>query len=265
MNELQIFKNAEFGSIRTTTINGEPYFVGRDIAEILGYSNTKDAISTHVDEEDRTVIQRSENTTLEIPNRGLTVINESGLYSLILSSKMPNAKKFKHLVTSEVLPAIRKHGVFAVDEVLANPDVLINALMELKKEREEKSALQQIVAIQNQQIIEMKPKASYYDVVLNCKDLVAISVIAKDYGWTANHMNQYLHEKGIQFKQGKKIWLLYKEYAEMGLTSTKTHTYSGSDGSAHSKPHTYWTQKGRLFIYDLLKKDGILPIMEQED
>lgn len=265
MNELQIFKNAEFGSIRTITINEEPYFVGKDVAEILGYSNTKDAISTHVDDEDRTVIQRSENTTLEIPNRGLTVINESGLYSLILSSKLPTAKKFKRWVTSEVLPAIRKHGVFAVDEVLANPDILINALMELKKEREEKLALQQTIAVQNQQIVEMKPKASYYDVVLNCKDLVAISVISKDYGWTANHMNQYLHEKGIQFRQGKKIWLLYKEYAEMGLTSTKTHTYSGSDGSAHSKPHTYWTQKGRLFIYDLLKKDGILPIMEKEN
>lgn len=265
MNELQIFKNAEFGSIRTITINEEPYFVGKDVAEILGYSNTKDAISTHVDDEDRTVIQRSENTTLEIPNRGLTVINESGLYSLILSSKLPTAKKFKRWVTSEVLPAIRKHGVFAVDEVLANPDILINALMELKKEREEKLALQQTIAVQNQQIVEMKPKASYYDVVLNCKDLVAISVISKDYGWTANHMNQYLHEKGIQFRQGKKIWLLYKEYAEMGLTSTKTHTYSGSDGSAHSKPHTYWTQKGRLFIYDLLKRDGILPIMEKEN
>lgn len=265
MDELQVFKNSEFGSIRTLLINGEPHFVGRDIAEILGYSNTKDAIATHVDEEDRSVIQRSENTILEIPNRGLTVINESGLYSLILSSKMPNAKKFKRWVTAEVLPAIRKHGVFAVDEVLANPDILINALMELKKEREEKLVLQQTVAVQNQQIVEMKPKASYYDVVLNCKDLVAISVIAKDYGWTANHMNQYLKEKGIQFKQGKKIWLLYKEYAEMGLTSTKTHTYSGSDGSAHSKPHTYWTQKGRLFIYDLLKKDGILPIMEKEN
>lgn len=178
---------------------------------------------------------------------------------------MPNAKKFKRWVTAEVLPAIRKHGVFAVDEVLANPDILINALMKLKKEREEKLVLQQTVVVQNQQIVEMKPKASYYDVVLNCKDLVAISVIAKDYGWTANRMNQYLKEKGIQFKQGKKIWLLYKEYAEMGLTSTKTHTYSGSDGSAHSKPHTYWTQKGRLFIYDLLKKDGILPIMEKEN
>ena len=265
MDELQVFKNSEFGSIRTLLINGEPHFVGRDIAEILGYSNTKDAIATHVYEEDRSVIQRSENTTLEIPNRGLTVINESGLYSLILSSKMPNAKKFKRWVTAEVLPAIRKHGVFAVDEALANPDILINALMELKKEREEKLVMQQTVVVQNQQIVEMKPKASYYDVVLNCKDLVAISVIAKDYGWTANHMNQYLKEKGIQFKQGKKIWLLYKEYAEMGLTSTKTHTYSGSDGSAHSKPHTYWTQKGRLFIYDLLKKDGILPIMEKEN
>lgn len=265
MNELQVFKNAEFGSIRTLLINGEPHFVGRDIAEILGYSNTKDAIATHVYEEDRSVIQMSENTTLEISNRGLTVINESGLYSLILSSKMPNAKKFKRWVTAEVLPAIRKHGVFAVDEVLANPDILINALMKLKKEREEKLVLQQTVVVQNQQIVEMKPKASYYDVVLNCKDLVAISVIAKDYGWTANRMNQYLKEKGIQFKQGKKIWLLYKEYAEMGLTSTKTHTYSGSDGSAHSKPHTYWTQKGRLFIYDTLKKDGILPIMEKEN
>ncbi len=265
MNELQIFNNAEFGSIRTISIQGEPYFVGKDVAEILGYSNSRKALSDHIDDKDK--FQGDGVTIRDSIGREQTptFINESGLYSLILSSKLPTAKKFKRWVTSEVLPAIRKHGVFAVDEVLANPDVLINAFMELKKEREEKLALQQTIAIQNQQIVEMKPKASYYDVVLNCKDLVAISVIAKDYGWTANHMNQYLHEKGVQFRQGKKIWLLYKEYAEMGLTSTKTHTYSGSDGSAHSKPHTYWTQKGRLFIYDLLKKDGILPIMEKEN
>lgn len=151
----------------------------------------------------------------------------------------------------------------AADKTAFNSSIdgVHNQLSLVKKQNLE---LLETVAVQNQQIAEMKPKASYYDVVLNCKDLVAISVIAKDYGWTANHMNQYLHEKGIQFKQGKKIWLLYKEYAEMGLTSTKTHTYSGSDGSTHSRSHTYWTQKGRLFIYDLLKKDGILPIMEQE-
>lgn len=265
MSELQIFNNAEFGSIRTLMLNDEPYFVGKDVAEILGYINTKDALATHVDAEDKRVIQRSENTTFEIPNRGLTFINESGLYSLTLSSKMANAKKFKRWVTSEVLPAIRKYGAYAVDELLNDPDMLIAALTKLKAEREKTNALMATVAVQNQQIVEMKPKASYYDVVLNCKDLVAISVIAKDYGWSANRMNQYLHDKGVQYKQGNKIWLLYQKYAEMGYTSTKTHSYPGSDGTMHTKVHTYWTQAGRLFIYGLLKADGILPTMEQED
>lgn len=260
MSELQIFKNAEFGSVRTITVEGEPYFVGKDVAEILGYSNTRKALADHVDEEDKGV------TKCDTPGgvQDLTVINESGLYSLILSSKMPNAKKFKRWVTSEVLPTIRRHGLYAMDEVLANPDILINALLELKAERERNANLQAVVAVQNQQMIEMQPKVSYYDVVLNCKDLVAISVIAKDYGWSATKLNQYLQQKGIQYKQGGKIWLLYQKYAEKGYTSTKTHSYPGSDGSTHTKVHTYWTHRGRLFIYDLLKADGILPLVEQE-
>ena len=258
MNELQIFNNAEFGSVRTLAINGEPYFVGRDIAEILGYSNTRDALAKRVDAEDKGVAKCD---TLG-GTQELVVINESGLYSLILSSKLPNAKRFKHWVTSEVLPSIRKHGVYAIDELLANPDMLIIALQELKAERERAKALEQDIAVKNQQIVEMQPKASYYDVVLNCKDLVAISVIAKDYGWSAKKMNKYLHKKGVQFKQGS-IWLLYQDYAELGYTSTKTHSYNGNDGTIHTKPHTYWTQKGRLFIYDLLKSDGIVPLIEQ--
>lgn len=261
MSELQIFKNAEFGSIRTLTINGEPYFVGRDVAEILGYSNSRKALADHVEEEDKGVTKCD---TLG-GTQEMTVINESGLYSLILGSKLPTARKFKRWVTSEVLPTIRRHGVYAVDEVLANPDMLIEALLQLKAEREINQALKATVAVQNQQIVEMKPKASYYDVVLNCKDLVAISVIAKDYGWSANRMNQYLHEKGVQYKQGNKIWLLYQKYAEMGYTNTKTHSYPGNDGTMHTAVHTYWTQQGRLFIYELLKSDGILPTMEQED
>lgn len=261
MSELQIFKNAEFGSIRTLTINGEPYFVGRDVAEILGYSNSRKALADHVDEEDKGVTKCD---TLG-GTQEMTVINESGLYSLILSSKLPTARRFKRWVTSEVLPTIRKHGVYAVDEVLSNPDMLIEALLQLKAEREINQALKETVAVQNQQIVEMKPKASYYDVVLNCKDLVAISVIAKDYGWSANRMNQYLHQKGVQYKQGNKIWLLYQKYAEMGYTNTKTHSYPGNDGTMHTAVHTYWTQQGRLFIYELLKSDGILPTMEQED
>ncbi len=261
MSELQIFKNAEFGSIRTLTINGEPYFVGRDVAEILGYSNSRKALADHVDEEDKGVTKCD---TLGVTQE-MTVINESGLYSLIFGSKLPTARRFKRWVTSEVLPTIRRHGVYAVDEVLANPDTLIEALLQLKAEREINQALKETVAVQNQQIVEMKPKASYYDVVLNCKDLVAISVIAKDYGWSANRMNQYLHQKGVQYKQGNKIWLLYQKYAEMGYTNTKTHSYPGNYGTMHTAVHTYWTQQGRLFIYELLKSDGILPTMEQED
>lgn len=261
MSELQIFKNAEFGSIRTLQINGEPYFVGKDVAEILGYTNPSKALSDHVDEEDKL----NNESLSSLGQRGGWLINESGLYSLILSSKLPTARRFKRWVTSEVLPTIRRHGVYAVDEVLANPDMLIEALLQLKAEREINQALKETVAVQNQQIVEMKPKASYYDVMLNCKDLVAISVIAKDYGWSANRMNQYLHQKGVQYKQGNKIWLLYQKYAEMGYTNTKTHSYPGNDGTMHTAVHTYWTQQGRLFIYELLKSDGILPTMEQED
>ncbi len=262
--KLDVYKNPEFGSIRTALVNEQIYFVGKDVAESLGYSNTKDALLTHVDKEDKTILQRSENTTFAIPNRGLTIINESGLYSLILSSKMPKAKEFKHWVTSEVLPSIRKHGLYATDQLLNNPDLAIAAFTALKEEREKTKALEARVAIQNQQIVEMKPKASYYDLVLNCKDLVAISVIAKDYGWSAKRMNRYLNDKGIQFRQGS-IWLLYQKYAEQGYTSTKTHSYNGKDGTVHTRPHTYWTQKGRLFIYSLLKADGILPTIEKED
>ena len=255
MNELQVFKNVEFGSIRILQVNGEPYFVGKDVAVILEYSNPRDALAKHVDDEDKGVAKCHTLGGIQ----DLTVINESGLYSLILSSKLPTAKKFKHWVTSEVLPVIRRHGIYAVDEVLNNPDMLIAALLKLKAE------LKATVAVQNQQIVEMKPKASYYDAVLNCKDLVAISVIAKDYGWSANRMNQYLYQKGVQYKQGNKIWLLYQKYAEMGYTNTKTHSYPGNDGTMHTAVHTYWTQQGRLFIYELLKSDGILPTMEQED
>lgn len=259
MNELQVFRNIEFGLVRTATLDGIPYFVGKDVSDILKYKNGSRDINRHVDEKDRDKVMLFDGNQ----NKEMIVINESGLYSLIISSKMPAAKKFERWVTSEVLPAIRKHGMYAVDSFLNDPDLAIATFTALKEEREKAKALKATVGIQNQQILEMKPNASYYDVVLNCKDLVAISVIAKDYGWSATRLNRYLHEKGIQFKQGK-IRLLYQKYAELGYTSTKTHSFLGSDGLPHTRPHTYWTQKGRLFIYGLLKADGILPVMEMD-
>ena len=180
--ELQVYKNAEVGSVRTTTIAGQPYFVGKDVADILGYSNTRKALIDHVDKEDK------DDVTIRDAigrNQTMIAINESGLYSLILSSKMPNAKKFKRWVTNEVLPAIRKHGLYATDDLIANPDLAIAAFTALKEEREKNKELMAAVAIGQQQIAEMKPKATYYDVVLKCRDAVNISVIAKDYGWSA--------------------------------------------------------------------------------
>ncbi|EEO2744222.1 phage antirepressor [Listeria monocytogenes] len=258
--ELQVYKNAEFGSVRTTTIGGQPYFVGKDVAGILGYANTRKALIDHIDEEDK------DDVTIRDAigrNQTMTAINESGLYSLILSSKMPNAKKFKRWVTSEVLPAIRKHGLYVTDDLIADPDLAIAAFTALKEEREKNKELMAAVAIGQQQIAEMKPKATYYDVVLKCRDAVNISVIAKDYGWSAMRMNEYLHEKGIQFKQGD-IWLLYQKYAPNGYTKTNTHIYEDSKGIKHTKVHTKWTQKGRLFIYEQLKADGIYPQIEME-
>ena len=259
MSELQIFQNAEFGSVRTATIDGEPYFVGKDVATILGYSNPRDAISKHVDDEDKGVAKCD---TLG-GRQEILFINESGLYSLILRSQLPAAKRFKRWVTSEVLPAIRRHGMYATEELIANPDLAIAAFQALKAEREKRQALEEAVAVQAQQIAELKPKATYYDVVLKCKDAVNISVIAKDYGWSAQRMNEYLHKKGVQYKQSD-IWLLYQKHACCGYTKTNTHVYEDSCGREHTKVHTKWTQKGRLFIYEMLKADGIYPQIEME-
>ena len=259
MSELKVFQNEEFGAVRTMTINGEPYFVGKDVADILGYTDTAKAIRVHVDEEDKGVDE------MDTPGgkQKTVFINESGLYSLILSSKLPTAKRFKRWVTSEVLPTIRKHGVYAVDEVLKDPDILITALQALKAEREANRNLHEQVAIKTQQIAELQPKASYYDLVLSCHDALPISIIAKDYGWSAKKMNKFLHEQGVQYKLGE-TWLLYARYAKMGYTKSETFTYPGHDDTVHSKVGTKWTQAGRLFIYGLMKNAGHAPIIEWE-
>lgn len=190
MSKLEIFENSEFGEIRTVEVNNEPWFVGRDVAAVLGYSNPRDALSKHVDNDDKGVAKCD---TLG-GSQDLTIINESGLYSLILSSKLPNAKAFKRWVTSEVLPAIRKHGLYAIDDILENPDIAIQALTKLKEERAARKALELDNQVKSQQIAELQPKATYYDLILQCKDLLSVTEIAKDYGMSAKGLNAMLHE-----------------------------------------------------------------------
>lgn len=138
MNEMQIFNNPEFGKIRVIEQDGNPWFVGKDVAEVLGYADTFGAIKKHIDEEDKLLCQIDSAGQ----KRDVTLINESGLYSLILSSKLPLAKSFKKWVTAEVLPAIRKHGMYAIDKILDNPDLAIAALQKLKEEREKRKDLE---------------------------------------------------------------------------------------------------------------------------
>ncbi|MGS4104012.1 phage antirepressor [Staphylococcus pseudintermedius] len=253
MQELQTF-NFEELPVRTLTINDEAYFVGKDIAEILGYSKARNAIAKHVDFEDK------KDAPIQGPLGGtqkMTIINESGLYSLIFSSKLDSAKRFKRWVTSEVLPAIRKHGIYATDSVIEqtiqNPDYIIHVLTEFKKEREGR-------LVAEQQVKELKPKATYYDLVLQNKSLLSVSKIAKDYGMSARALNKLLHELGVQYKQGD-IWLLYAKHQDKGYTQTSTYALD----EEHSKVTTKWTQKGRLFIYELLKNKGILPSIEKSN
>lgn len=257
--QLQVFSNAEFGSVRTMTIDGKPYFVGRDVATVLGYAKPQKALTTHVDRDDApkwSIVDsagRKQKTIL---------INESGLYSLILSSKLPRAKEFKRWVTSEVLPTIRRHGAYATDELLNDPDLFIKVLQELKAERARTKELDTLIKVKEQQIAELQPKATYYDLILQCADLVSATAIAKDYGYSAKKFNQVLHDYKIQFKQGDQ-WFLYAKYSPYGYTHTKTQNYNRNDGTIGARAHTYWTQKGRLFIYHYLKNKGILPIIER--
>lgn len=251
--------NFEFdgNDVRTMQINGEAWFVGKDVATVLGYARTADAVRKHVDEEDRGV----SNLATPSGKQSMTIINESGLYSLIISSKLPSAKRFKRWITSEVLPAIRKHGAYMTDqkieEILLNPDTIIKLATELKTEREGR-------LIAEQRINELTPKATYYDLVLKNKSLVTITQIAKDYGMSGQELNSKLHELKVQYKQGA-TWLLYSKYQRTGWTHSDTVMVKRKDGTQKAVMQTKWTQKGRLGLYDLLKNHDILPLIEQEE
>ncbi|HEG7383907.1 TPA: phage antirepressor [Staphylococcus aureus] len=251
MQALQTF-NFEELPVRTLTVDNEPYFVGKDVAEILGYSNTRDALSKHVDEDDKEILT-SRNTTLEnLPNRGLTAVNESGLYSLIFSSKLESAKRFKRWVTSDVLPAIRKHGIYATDNVieqtLKDPDYIITVLTEYKKEKEQNLLLQQ-------EIGELKPKADYVDEILKSTGTLATTQIAADYGISAQKLNKLLHEARLQRKVNKQ-WVLYSEHMGKSYTDSDTITIVRSDGREDTVLQTRWTQKGRLKIHEIMTEFG---------
>ena len=270
MNQCQIFTSKEFGNIRVVEIDRKPYAVGVDVARALDYSNPSKAVIDHC----------KGISKLGIPSEGgmqnTNLIPEGDIYRLIIKaadqSRNPEiktkAERFERWVFDDVLPSIQKHGAYAtettIDRILGDPDFGIQLLQKLKAEQTKNTAYAETINIQNQQIAEMRPKAGYYDVILAYKDAVSVTTIAKDYGKSGKWLNDYLHTLGVQYKQGD-IWLLYQKHAENGYSCTRTHTYIDNNGEQRSRVHTYWTQKGRLFIYELLKSKGWFPLIERSN
>ena len=257
-NKIQVFNNSEFGALEIFNIDGKPYFPATKCAEILGHTNPARAVREFCKGVTETV------TPTAGGSQTIKIISEGDLYRLIVRSNLPSAVRFEKWLFDEVVPSIRRHGLYAAEDLLANPDLLIQAATALKEERAKNSALSETIAVQKQQIAEMKPKVSYYDLILQCTGLTPITVIAKDYGKSGAWLNNYLREIGVQYRVGD-TWVLYQQYAQYGYTQTKTHNYvNPKTGEPGAKPHTYWTQKGRLFLYDILKVDGILPRIERD-
>ena len=238
-NELiKVFSNEEFGNVRVVEVNGEGWLVGKDVAEALGYSNSSKAIINHVDDEDKIFhMIETESQNGNVSKTKTAIINESGLYSLVLSSKLPSAKKFKRWITSEVLPDIRKHGVYMTDNVLeqtlSNPDFMIELLTNYKAEKQAR--------------IEAENKNA---ILTHVNKLYTSTEIAKEIGMrSAKALNGDLHDRHIQY-QSNGTWVLYSDYADLGYVSIKQNVLDNGKVVYDRK----WTQLGREFLLDLYNK-----------
>ena len=257
MNNVKIFDNAEFGSIRVTELNGEAWFVGKDVADVLGYERGTKAVVDHIDEDDRLMIDGTTQSQfgIELGQRGGWLINESGLYSLVLSSKLPTAKKFKRWVTSEVLPSIRKHGAYMtpekLEEALLDPDTLIRLATDLKQEREKR--------IEAQAKIETdKPKVLFADAVCASQSSILVGDLAKLLKQNGVNMGQnrlfaYLRDNGYLMKQGSSKNMPTQKSMELGLFEVKESSITNPDGSIRITKTTKVTGKGQVYFVNQLK------------
>lgn len=247
MNELKVFSNEVFGAVRILEVNGEPWFVAKDVCTALGHSNPTMALQG-LDEDER--------TKLSLGRQGETnLVNESGMYALVVRSNLPRAKVFRKWVTSEVLPSIRKHGAYmtptTIEELLTNPDNIIKLAMTLKEERAKSKALEEQIKLN-------EPKMEYFNNVIHSEELLTVTQIAKDFGMSAVKLNEFLREKGIQFKRNDR-WFLRDKYQDKGYTQSDTFEI----GKNKTKDSMKWTQLGKAFIYKLLKDNGILITVEK--
>lgn len=251
MNQLQIFENPEFGAVRTVEIDGEPWLVGKDVAEALGYTNPQKAIRDHVDDEDKGV-----NESFTVNGTQGILINESGLYSLVLSSKLPTARKFKHWVTSEVLPSLRRHGLYAADELLNNPDLMIRAMEELKAERARANALAEKVE-------RDAPKVLFAESVAASQHSILVFDLAKILRQNGvqiggNRLFEWLRTNGYLIRRKGSDWNMPTQRAvEMGLFEIKETSVTHADGHVTVNKTPKVTGKGQQYFINLFLRKPV--------
>ncbi len=262
MNELRIFENPQFGEVRTLEEGGQVLFCGKDVCTALGYKDTTNAMKQHC----HGVVKRHLTDSLG-REQETNFIPEGDIYRLAARSELPGAAAFESWIFDDVLPSIRRNGLYATEkttaQLLEDPDFLIQTLQTLKEEREQRRHLEKCSRILEQRVSEYEPKARYVDEILKCPGCVLISQIAEDYGMSAKALNKLLHEEGVQYNMGGQ-WLLYKEHQNKGLTRSETVRITRSDGRPDTVIHTKWTQKGRLYINQILEKRGIVARMDRE-
>ena len=258
-NNIQIFNNEELGTIRIMGTPEAPLFCLGDVCKMLGLRQG------HVRERLEKGVVSTEPLLTSGGTQMVNFVTEDGLYDVILDSRKPEAKRFRKWVTSEVLPTIRKHGAYmtkdALERAIAEPDFLIQLATTLKEEKIKRLEVEQQCEVQKQLIGEMEKKVSYLDLILSSTSTVTITQIAQDYGMSGQKMNKLLHGLRIQYKVGDQ-WILYAEYKDKCYVSSETIHFVTSEGVPCTTLNTKWTQKGRLFLYDILQKEGILPKME---
>ena len=239
MNQIQIFKNQEFGAIRTmSNEQGEVMFCGKDIALALGYNNPLQAIRLHIESEDKGVLDFS----TPGGKQQAIFINESGLYSLILSSKLESAKRFKHWVTSEVLPSIRKQGGYMVARPEETDEEILARALQI---------MQAAIQVRDEEIARLQPRADYADEVLDSVTCITTTQLAKELGMTAQELNRRLCEMRIQYWQSGQ-YMLYAEFARQGFAKSRTHKRVLKHGMILTEIYLVWTERGRDFIHRLL-------------
>lgn len=249
-NELKVFESNQFGNVRVVVVDNEPWFVATDVCRALELDKTWNALQRLDDDEKGTTSISTLGGRQEV-----SIINEPGLYSLVLGSRKPEAKAFKRWVTHEVIPAIRKTGGYIMGEAQMTEDELVLRAYDVVYRKLEE--MQHRNALQTAKIAELEPKANYCDVILNCSSTVTVTQIAKDYGLSATALNRKLAQLGIQYRQGS-TWIPYQEYSTQGYTQSQTYAID----SDKCITYTCWTQKGRMFLYEKLKSEGIYPLIE---